>query len=218
MKYGFTFLFIVTFSNKGCDISKRSPGVTEYFPLMSCHKDIRAHLRTDNVSQTSILTEKDFILARSGHFEEEGLNMAVCPKHRAELGIFWRPGRNALIRFTGVAKGGLKEERTYKCAKKLWKSGGYLFQSEQVTKQHVILHALNNFLRHADGRLSPLGSQLSKNADNVSSSTARYYKRKAAQVLETVFEAIAPEQSKWLTEQVIEKYCHSTNSEVNTPE
>ena len=60
---------------------------------MSCHKDIRAHLRTDNVSQTSILTEKDFILARSGHFEEEGLNMAVCPKHRAELGIFWRPGR-----------------------------------------------------------------------------------------------------------------------------
>ena len=119
MKYGFTFLFIVTFSNKGCDISKRSPGVTEYFPLMSCHKDIRAHLRTDNVSQTSILTEKDFILARSGHFEEEGLNMAVCPKHRAELGIFWRPGRNALIRFTGVAKGGLKEERTYKCAKKL---------------------------------------------------------------------------------------------------
>ena len=86
---------------------------------MSCHKDIRAHLRTDNVSQTSILTEKDFILARSGHFEEEGLNMAVCPKHRAELGIFWRPGRNALIRFTGVAKGGRKEERTYKCAKKL---------------------------------------------------------------------------------------------------
>ena len=61
-------------------------------------------------------------------------------------------------------------------------------------------------------------SQLSTNADNVSSSPARYYKREAAQVLETVFEAIAPGQSKWLTQQVIEKYCHSTNSEVNTPE
>ena len=82
----------------------------------------------------------------------------------------------------------------------------------------MILHALNNFLRHADGRLSPLGSQLSTNADNVSFSTVRYYKRKGAQVLETVFEAIAAGQSKWLTQQVIEKYCHSTNSEVNTPE
>ena len=45
------------------------------------------------MSQTSILTEKDLIFARSRHFEEEGLNMTVCPKHRAELGIFWRPGR-----------------------------------------------------------------------------------------------------------------------------
>lgn len=80
------------------------------------------------------------------------------------------------------------------------------------------LHALNNFLRHADGSLSPVRSQLSTNADNLSSSTAHYYKRKGAQVLETVFEAIAPGQSKWLTQQVIEKYCHSTNPEVNTPE
>ena len=83
----------VTFSNKGRDISKRFPGVTEYFPLTSCHQDIKAHLRAVNVSQTSILTEKDLILACSGHFEEEGLNITVCPKHRAELGIFWRPGR-----------------------------------------------------------------------------------------------------------------------------
>ena len=40
----------------------------------------------------------------------------------------------------GVAKGGPKKERTtYKCAKKLWKSGEYLFQSEEVTEQHMIL-------------------------------------------------------------------------------
>ena len=67
----------VTFSNKCCDISKHFPGVTEYFPLTSYHKDITAHLRAVNVSQTSILKEKDLTLARSGHFEEEGLNMAV---------------------------------------------------------------------------------------------------------------------------------------------
>ena len=61
-------------------------------------------------------------------------------------------------------------------------------------------------------------SQLSTNADNVSSSTAHYYKCNGAQVLETVFEAIAPGQLKWLMQQVIEKYCQSTNLEVNTPE
>ena len=134
------------------------------------------------------------------------------------LGFFGDLEENALIRFTEVAKGGRKEERSYKCSKKLWKSEGYLFRSEQVTKQHVILLTLNNFLSHADGSLSPVRSQLSTNARNVSSSTARYYKRKGAQVLETVFEAIAAGQSKWLTQQVMEKYCHSTNSEVNTPE
>ena len=141
---------------------------------------------------TSILTEKDLTLAHSGHFEEEGLNMVVCPKPELNLGFFGDLEENAFIRFTWVVKGGPKEERTYKCAKKLWKGGGYSFQLEQVTKQHVILNALNNFLRHADGRLSAVWSQLSTNADNVSFSAARYYKRKGAQVLETVFEAIAP--------------------------
>ena len=95
----------VTFSNKGCDISKRFPGVTEYFPLTSCHKDIMAHLRAVNVSLTSILTEKDLILARSGHFEGEGLNMAVCLKHRAELGIFWRRRRKCSHPLHGGRKG-----------------------------------------------------------------------------------------------------------------
>ena len=99
----------VTFSNKGCDVSKRSP----------CHKDIRAHLRAVNVSQTSILKEKYLILARSVHFEEEGLNMVVFPKHRAELGIFWRPERKCTHPLHGVAKGGPKQGRTHKRAKKL---------------------------------------------------------------------------------------------------
>ena len=35
---------------------------------------------------------------------------------------------------------------------------------------------------------------------------------------QSVFEAIVPGQSKWLTQQVIENYCHSSNSEVNTPD
>ena len=101
----------VTFSNKGCNISKRFPGVTEYFPLTSCHQDIKAHLRAVNVSQTSILTEKDLILARSGHFEEEGLNMTVCPKHRASRGSQWEARKRSEL--TNVQRSNEKVESTY---------------------------------------------------------------------------------------------------------
>ena len=54
---------------------------------------------------TSILTEKDLTLAHSGHFEEEGLNMAVCPKPELNLGFFGDLEENAFIRFTWVEKG-----------------------------------------------------------------------------------------------------------------
>ena len=80
------------------------------------------------------------------------------------------------------------------------------------------LHALNNFLRHADGRVSPVRSQLSTNVDNISSSSTRYYRRKGIQALEVVLEVIAPGQSKWLLQQVFEKFSHSSDSNANAPE
>lgn len=90
------FCSFVTFSKEKCDISPRYPGVTEYFPLTSCKKDIRSHLRTVKVSQTNILTEKHLILARTGQFNEDGTNMTICPRHRVEHGIFWRPMRKCV--------------------------------------------------------------------------------------------------------------------------
>ena len=98
-----------TFSKNRCDISPRYPGVTEFFPLTSCQKDIKSHLRIVKVSQNSILTEKDLILARAGRFDEDGANMTICPRHRAELGIFWRPSRKCAHPFHGDRKG--KPER-----------------------------------------------------------------------------------------------------------
>ena len=59
-------------SQKNCDISKRYPGVMEFFPLTSCKKDIRSHLKAIKVGQTSLPTEKYLILARTGHFRENG--------------------------------------------------------------------------------------------------------------------------------------------------
>ena len=61
------------------------------------------------------------------------------------------------------------------------------------------LHSLNNFLRQAgDGRVSPIRSQLSTNVDNISSPTARYYRRKGVQAVESVLDAMAPGQNRWL--------------------
>lgn len=89
----------------------------------------------------------------------------------------------------------------------------------QATPQvQMKLRSLNNFLRQADGRMSPVRSQLSTNAEGVSSSTTRYYKRKGMQVVEASLDAIAPGQSKWLLQKVLEAYSHSTDSDVNPPE
>lgn len=66
------------------------------------------------------------------------------------------------------------------------------------------LHYLNNFFRNSsDGRVSPVRSQLCTDVFNLSPSSSRYYKRKAVQAVETVLEAIAPEQSTWLFHRVV---------------
>ena len=57
------------------------------------------------MGQTSLPTEKDLILARTGHFREDGANMTICPAHRAELGIFWRPRRKCAHPLHGNRKG-----------------------------------------------------------------------------------------------------------------
>ena len=60
----------------------------EFFPLSSCTRDIKSHLRQLKVAQTSVRSEKGLILARVGFFDEMGDDMTVCPKHRAALGTW----------------------------------------------------------------------------------------------------------------------------------
>jgi len=64
------------------------------------------------VSQTSILTERDLILARSGHFEEED---------GAKLGIFWRPGRKCTHLLHGGRKGRPEREANLQMCKEAMK-------------------------------------------------------------------------------------------------
>jgi len=81
-------------------------------------------------------------------------------------------------------------------------TAGETSQEWQPTPQvQMKLHSLNN-LRIADGRVSPVRSELSTVVESISSPTVRYHKRKGAQAVETVLEAIAPGQSKWLLQQV----------------
>ena len=74
--------------NSTCNFSARFPGRNEFFPLSSCNKAIKSHLRQLKVAQTS---EKDLIFAGVGLFDLEGNDMTVCPRHRAVLGTSWRP-------------------------------------------------------------------------------------------------------------------------------
>ena len=92
-------------SKKNCDIYKRYPGVKEFFPLTPCKTNIRSHLRTIKVGQTTFPMERDSILARTGHFRENGANMTICPSDRAEIGTFWTPRRKCAHPLHGNRKG-----------------------------------------------------------------------------------------------------------------
>ena len=82
------------------------------------------------------------------------------------------------------------------------------------------LHSFNNFLRQAgDGRVSPIRSQLSTDVNNISSLTAHYYRRKGVQAVESVLDAIAPGQNRWLLQQEVEACSHTTTGpDVNISE
>ena len=77
-------------SNSTCDFSGRFLGKNEFFPLSSCTRDTKSHLRQLKVAQTSVSSEKDPILARVGFFDEMGDDVTVCPKHRTAPGTWWR--------------------------------------------------------------------------------------------------------------------------------
>ena len=108
------FCSFVTFSKEKCDISPRYHGITEYFPLTSCKKDIRSHLKAVKVSQTNILTEKDLILARTGQFDEDGTNMTICPRHQLNMAYFGDRRENVRILFMGIARASQRGERHWR--------------------------------------------------------------------------------------------------------
>ena len=70
-----------------------SRGKDEFFRLNKCVVEVKSHLRSCNLSRTKV-TKYEVIFARAGKFNlshEEEEKMVVCPAHRHNLGIYWRP-------------------------------------------------------------------------------------------------------------------------------
>ena len=81
---------LITSNTSGKYISLRWPWRQQLLPLSSCVDSIKEHLR--DVSQTSVASEKEPILARVGFFDDsDRRSFASCPKHRAEFGVRFRP-------------------------------------------------------------------------------------------------------------------------------
>ena len=79
-----------------CGVSSRYSGSSrECVALSTCTGNVKPHLRKLKVTQTCVSSEKDPILARVGLFGEDGSGFTICPKHRAELGLKFRPSRKS---------------------------------------------------------------------------------------------------------------------------
>ena len=72
-----------------------SRGKEQVVLLKECNSDISNHLRSCHLSRAKV-TDYGLILARAGIFdppEERISQMTICPKHRHNLGKYWRPLR-----------------------------------------------------------------------------------------------------------------------------
>ena len=88
-----------------CGLSARYPLFKEYIPILSCKRDVIVHLKRLNVSSSSVSSESELILLRSGHLDRQGDGMTVCPKHQDVLRPSWRPSRFYTHPLHGFRKG-----------------------------------------------------------------------------------------------------------------
>lgn len=79
-----------TLCNSSCGLSSKSPKLRTCVPLLSCSRNISSHLKSINVSTSCVSTESELILSRCPVSETLEL-YSICPRHRDELGLYWRP-------------------------------------------------------------------------------------------------------------------------------
>ena len=70
-----------------------SQGKKESVPLIQCIANITNHLKSCHLSRVKV-SHYELILARAGKFNlplDEIEKLTICPKHRHNLGQYWRP-------------------------------------------------------------------------------------------------------------------------------
>ena len=103
-----------------CDFSSCWPGRQRLIPLASCMDSIKEHLRDVNVSHRCVSSEKELILARVGLFGgSEGHYSTVCPKHRARLGVRFRPSTKCQHPLHGNRRGKVERGVNLKMAREV---------------------------------------------------------------------------------------------------
>ena len=66
------FCSIAVYCTSACDVSTRYPDRTQFFSLISCVNDVKAHLRGLQTTQLCVASKRELILARVGLFDEKG--------------------------------------------------------------------------------------------------------------------------------------------------
>lgn len=82
------------YSSKECGVSRRYSAQTAIVPLKTCTKDVLPHLRgCYKTTAKGVDFEWRLCLYRAGLFQEDGDCLTICPLHRDEFGLGWRPSK-----------------------------------------------------------------------------------------------------------------------------
>ena len=79
---------------KESGVSVRYKHQTALLPLKTCSKDVYDHLNgCYKTTSAGVEVEWQLCLYRAGLFDEVGDSLTICPLHRDEFGLGWRPSK-----------------------------------------------------------------------------------------------------------------------------
>lgn len=82
------------YSKKECNLSARNKSAGSIFIVKNCSSSTKEHLRgCFKTSRDGVEEDGKLSLARVGLFEECGEDLTICPEHRNEFGLGWRPSK-----------------------------------------------------------------------------------------------------------------------------
>jgi len=82
------------YASKECGAPRRYTGQIAIVPLKTCTKDVSSHLKgCYKTTSEGVDFEWKLCLYRVGLFHDDGDYLTICPLHRDELGLAWRPSK-----------------------------------------------------------------------------------------------------------------------------